>query len=212
MIRFRPTHCFIAFAVLGVITLVAALWHRSITTEDDFQFLTGSAKLVAAASVKGRLIFCFKSKVTSQDSSMLAHAPLHASRRAIAWHSLNLWYGGVEVSNGEYDDEYDSPPRSLGGFAWQATTVVVVPGGAPYGWQQQMPKPSGWCIAIPYWAMLVGLSLLCCRELAAWHIDRRSGRGGCVICGYDVRATPYRCPECGTEQPSATTSAKLANS
>ena len=57
--------------------------------------------------------------------------------------------------------------------------------------------------AVPHWlliAMTVGLYALCSRYLLC-HMRIRQRRGMCPNCGYDLRATSDRCPECGIAVP-----------
>jgi hypothetical protein len=56
-----------------------------------------------------------------------------------------------------------------------------------------------WSIDIPEWFLICSPALL----PAAWGVSRlrsqnRASPGVCMKCGYDLRATPNCCPECGT--------------
>jgi predicted amidophosphoribosyltransferase len=53
-------------------------------------------------------------------------------------------------------------------------------------------------LVLPYWL----LAALTASAPLAWVISRlvrfnRPAHGQCSRCGYDLRATPERCPECG---------------
>jgi hypothetical protein len=54
---------------------------------------------------------------------------------------------------------------------------------------------------VPLWFAAAAVVL---PALAVWIVGRfvdRNPRGFCTSCGYDLRASPERCPECGTPPP-----------
>jgi hypothetical protein len=76
-----------------------------------------------------------------------------------------------------------------GGFGWALFHMPLTIG---------MPSLTLRFLAIPYWTLVVVSSVL----PVVWfrrNMRRRSRRRGglCPSCGYDLRATPDRCPECG---------------
>jgi hypothetical protein len=62
-------------------------------------------------------------------------------------------------------------------------------------------------IELPYWLILAASTVAPCldvrRSLRAW---KRRSQGLCLRCGYDLRASTERCPECGTPIPANPTS------
>lgn len=152
----------------------ALLWHRGRQGADVLAFFAGSGKISAAASWRGEILFTFTNIPFGQERAYtLASARIQdADMAAIAAELL-------------------SPPRiqrERFGFsiAYGEKDTFGITGGKFYA------------VGVPHWFIM----LLCLFGFAppmrrAWIMRQRRKRGLCLQCGYDIRASTDRCPECG---------------
>ena len=144
-------------------------------------------------------------------------APPHPSSFPLGPNWLNTWKGPsfIFFSAGTARVE-----RQFAGIAFDygRECVVLAPGGqidreSPLAAFQRAhqrgalsPPMAFWDISIPLWMLVVlmlmlplGFSLRTAyvRFDRYLRFRRATRRGNCPVCGYDLRATPQRCPECG---------------
>lgn len=68
-----------------------------------------------------------------------------------------------------------------------------------------------WEFKVPYWFLVMLTALLPIRYFAfrrRWRNEQMIRQQICTRCGYDLRATPDRCPECGTEAKATLASSR----
>jgi len=163
----------IVSTLLFVTTIV--FWIRSFWFHDlrisKFDFVQDSAE-----SVRGSLRFC-------RVSSGYRHPPEDVGVG---------WYCQPVFSTDSLEQRYHSRSGQ-----WLILGLGMIEGdfreGAIYPGEPAMPYR---VVVVPYWLV----ALVFAAMPLVWIIRRRKRRvraGCCERCGYDLRATPLRCPECG---------------
>ncbi|MGA2440326.1 MAG: hypothetical protein ABSH08_05175 [Tepidisphaeraceae bacterium] len=59
----------------------------------------------------------------------------------------------------------------------------------------------GWRVTFPLWWLALFFGIVPAMAFLRRRRSTRDASGLCIKCGYDLRATPDRCPECGTIPP-----------
>jgi hypothetical protein len=176
----------LAAASLVVCLGVAGLWVRSYFTRDLFLFGRAGGDGHVVQSLLGRVHWVTSFGFHSNAPGQFLHRSDRLSPQAI-------WNGGTSG--------YPVGVRRRLGFVWQDYDDYHADlhfGGSGFTTHHRL-------VVVPYWALCAPFAI----APVGWAVNRmrrrqRFGAGRCTKCGYDLRATPAKCPECGAAVSTGT--------
>ena len=180
-----------SFLSLALCVGTAALWAWSYWRAETFTLWRMGPPMqapgneeVSAKAARGLLTVGRSWHVYAADE----YAPHWWPRVGQGWESI--YWGTTYAALPDYDP---APPDWLYSRPVLGFRVADLPGGTP-------AKPSRVCgVVVPLWFPLAAFA-----ACPLWwahrrrKLRRRLDRRLCPACGYDLRASPERCPECGT--------------
>lgn len=212
-------------AWLGVLLLVVGLAVRSIWRSDRLTVICPVASFNAPDGSSGR--YCRSVSLTSSSGAVCVSL-IKTTRDDTAYASWTKQFGGghepmtafVAMAHPErrvfrqttLPDDYPwiavdcfySPlpaPLPIDILRYVGIDAIAnrfAEPGYPYEWQDVVG------VTVPYWFIIPLLGAPSLRWGWKRYVARRWRRDQrCTTCGYDLRATPDRCPECGSHSPSA---------
>jgi hypothetical protein len=119
-------------------------------------------------------------------------------RSYFARDAVGVWFQGRRVfglisQSGALSIAWLNEQRPPTRVIWVTNRRDPIAGPLGFGWKNE--RAGEWILSLPWWLLLL---ILAAALGFAWSRGRRAHiPGTCKQCGYDLRATPERCPECG---------------
>lgn len=195
-------------AALSALLFLATifLWIRGYYARDSLWYSTDSMRY-SIHSYRGR-IWLWKLSIAPNPSAMVWGSRVRMSTGLQVDSVADSWYapytGKALVKTISLESDFVDAPAQ----AWGATIVDRKMLGFRYvhtdAWfpkaQLMMgyPKARSRAVFVPHWAIVALTAILPAVVVARLVRNRHRCRDNlCPKCGYDLRATPGRCPECG---------------
>jgi hypothetical protein len=169
-----------ALSVLCLILVVGtvALWVRSYWVRDSLGYTVEAPyAFTSISTAPGEIVFI---RTNAWALGIMSKEPPKG------WHRTTSQYASMPAQ---------FAPKEFPVFSVRFVWQRVAP---PFGGEP------GLIIALPTWVPFLLLSIVAVvPAVRPWRRHRRRKRGLCEKCGYDLRASPERCPECGTPRAGA---------
>jgi hypothetical protein len=180
-----------AIASLLLCCVVLALWVQSVRNFAFFAFANG--RVVKGGEYRGWQI-----SLTAMNSEIRLSLDQMRSTDRIFWVGPEHIYEvrpKFTFEPGRIGDMMSTERFDLGvgdvGLAWHGFICAYCSVG------DVKLNRRAWWVAVPAWFAALATTVLPSLWLLTRLRSRRYGPGHCRTCGYDLRATPDRCPECG---------------